>query len=194
MYGSDTVTQPAGTNFRCYRLDQEFVMASRFRLPAMALLFLLAAIAGRASSVPAQSTGQPAPADFPPGPNRDVVIKACKDCHPVTQITKRRESRARWSQLTEKMLGEGAQMTDDEFEKVVVYLSVVLGKKIRINIATADDISEGLDIDEQVAAAIVKYRGDKGPFKEWKDLLKVPGIDPRRIEELKDNFDFSTGP
>ncbi len=36
------------------------------------------------------------------------------------------------------MLGEGAQMTDDEFEKVVVYLSVVLGKKIKINEASAE--------------------------------------------------------
>ena len=111
----------------------------------------------------------------------------------MTQITKRRESRARWSRLAEKMLGEGAQMTDDEFEKVVVYLSVVLGKKRRINTGSADDISEGLDIDEQAAAAIVKYRLDKGPFKDWKDLLKVPGVDTQRIEELKDNFDFSTG-
>ena len=168
-------------------------MASRFRFPVMALLLLLAAIAGRAASAPTQATGQPPPTDFPPGPNRDVVVKVCKDCHPVTQITKRRESRARWSQLTEKMFGEGAQMSDAEFEKVVVYLSVVLGKKIRINSATADEIAEGLDIDEQAAVAIVKYRGDKGPFKEWKDLLKVPGVDAQRVEELKDNFDFSAG-
>ena len=168
-------------------------MASRFRFPALVLLLLLAAIAGRANSAPAQSASQSPSMDFPAGPNRDVVVKVCKDCHPVTQITKRRESRARWSQLTEKMLGEGAQISDDEFEKVVVYLSVVLGKKIRINAATADDISDGLDIDEEAAAAIVKYRGDKGPFKEWKDLLKVPGVDTQRIEELKDNFDFSTG-
>ena len=166
-------------------------MVSRFRFPAMALVLLLAALVGRARSA-AQSTGQPPPADFPAGPNREVVIKVCKDCHPVTQITKRREWRARWSQITEKMLGEGAQMSDAEFEKVVVYLSVVLGKKIKINSATADDISEGLDIDERAAAVIVKYREDKGPFKEWKDLLKVPGIDAQRIEELKDNFDFST--
>jgi competence ComEA-like helix-hairpin-helix protein len=166
-------------------------MSGSFRISAMTVLLLLSAIAGRAANEAPQSTSPP-PTDFPPGPNREVVVKVCKDCHPVTQITKRRESRARWSQLTEKMLGEGAQITDDEFEKVVAYLSVVLGKKIRINAGTADEISEGLDLDEQIAAAIVKYRNDKGPFKEWKDLLKVPGIDAQRVEELKDNFDFST--
>ena len=63
----------------------------------------------------------------------------------------------------------------------------------RINDATAEAISEGLDIDEESASAIVKFRGDKGPFREWKDLLKVPGIDAKRIEEMKDTFDFSTG-
>lgn len=168
-------------------------MASRFRVPTTALLLLFGAIAGRASGAPGQATAAPAPAEFPPGPNRNVVIKVCTDCHPVTQITKRRESRARWSVLTERMLGEGAQMSDDEFEQVVVYLSVVLGRKIRINDATAEAISEGLDIEEELAAAIVKYRGSKGPFKEWKDLLKVPGIDAKRIEEMKDTFDFSTG-
>jgi competence ComEA-like helix-hairpin-helix protein len=166
-------------------------MAASFRVAATALLLVFASIAGRASGEPAQSSTAP-PTDFPPGPNRDVVVKVCKECHPVTQITKRRETRVRWGQLAEKMLGEGAQMSDDEFEKVVVYLSVVLGKKIRINEATAEAISEGLDIDEQQAAAIVKYRGEKGPFKEWKDLLKVPGIDAQRVEELKDNFDFSS--
>ena len=168
-------------------------MASRFRFPVLALLLLLAAIAGRATAAAAQSGAAPAPPDFPPGPNRDVVIKACKDCHPVTQITKRRESRARWSEITESMLGEGAQMKDDEFEKVVAYLSVVLGKTIRINEARSEAISDGLDIDEESAEAIVKYRLEKGPFKTWNDLLNVPGIDAKRIEEMKDTFDFSTG-
>jgi len=167
-------------------------MASRFRVPAIALLLLLAAIAGRASSATSQSPTQPAPADFPPGPNREVVIKVCKDCHPVSQVIRRRESRTKWSFLVDQMAKEGADIKDDEFDKIVLYLSAVLGKKIKINEATAETIADALDIEEAAAAAIVKYRADKGPFKEWKDLLKVPGIDAQRIEELKDNFDFTS--
>ena len=83
-------------------------------------------------------------------------------------------------------------MTDDEFEKVVVYLSVVLGKKIRINEASAEMIADTFDIEMELATAIVKYRGEKGPFKEWRTCLNVPGVDPKRIEEQKDNLDFST--
>ena len=157
-----------------------------------AVICLILAMIGRADVGRPQSAPTPPPADFPPGPYRDVVVKACKECHPVVQITKRRESRARWAKITYQMIGEGAQMTDEEFEKVVVYLSVVLGKKIRINDATAETIADGLDIDEDAAAAIVKHRAEKGPFKEWKDLLKVPGIDAQRIEEMKDTLDFSS--
>lgn len=170
------------------------LMTNRFRLLAFTLACLLATVAGRASEGSSQSGTPPPPPEFPQGPNRDVVVKACRECHPITQITKRRESRARWSQIAEEMLGEGAQMTDDEFEKVVVYLSVILGKKIRINEAPAEAIADTFDIEMELAEAIVKYRGGKGPFKEWKDLLIVAGLDPRRIEEQKDNLDFSRGP
>ena len=164
-------------------------MTNRFRI--FTLVCLLATVAGRAS-VGSPQSATPAPAEFPQGPNRDVVVKACKECHPIAQVTKHRESRARWSQIAEKMLGEGAQMTDDEFEKVVVYLSVVLGKRIKINEASVETIADAFDIEIELAAAIVKYRGEKGPFKEWKDLLNVPGVDPQRIEEQKDNLDFSS--
>ena len=171
-------------------LSSEALMAQA-RISLVALACLLVCIALRATPTAAQ-TQTPPPADFPAGPNRDVVVKVCKDCHPVTQVTKRRETRAKWSEITGKMLGEGAQISNDEFEKVVVYLSVALGKPIKINQASADDLSYAFDIDEESAAAIVKYRGEKGPFKEWKDLLKVPGLDSKRVEEMKDTFDFTS--
>ena len=154
---------------------------------------LFSVVIGRASGNATQSA-PPAPSEFPQGPYRDIVVKACKDCHPVSQITRRRESRTKWSAIVDQMTQEGAEIRDDDFEKIVVYLSAVLGKKIKINDATAEAIADALDIEEETAAAIVKYRADKGPFKEWKDVLKVPGIDAQRIEELKDNLDFSTAP
>jgi competence protein ComEA len=169
-------------------------MAGHLRAALIVLVGFSSVVAVRASAPPSQSTGTPAPVDFPPGPNRDIVIKACTDCHPVSQITRRRESRVRWAQIVDRMAGEGAQMTDAESEKVVVYLSVVLGRRVRINEASAATIGETFDIDDQLAAAIVKYRTDKGPFKTWKDLLNVPGIDPGRVEEQKDNLDFGVGP
>jgi len=44
----------------------------------------------------------------------------------------------------------------------------------------------------KLAEAIVKYRTDNGPFKEWKDLTNVKGLDPKRVEEQQGNLDFGT--
>ena len=89
------------------------------------------------------------------------------------------------------MIGEGANVNDADFETLVVYFSVVLGKKVKINDATSVVVAETFDIDEKLAAAIVAYRQQKGPFKSWKDIAAVPGINPKRVEEQKDNLDFS---
>lgn len=119
-----------------------------------------------------------------------MVVKLCTDCHPVGQIIRRRESRAKWNALIAQMISEGADINDENYDKVLTYLSVVLGKKVRINQADAVVIAETFDIDKDLAAAIVKYRSEKGPFKSWKDVAAVPGVDAELVEALKDNLDF----
>ena len=145
----------------------------------------------------AAATGRPhvqaVPASYPPGKGRDVVIRVCGDCHAVTDITRRRESRYRWAVIVNDMLDQGAKISDADFETSVAYLSVVLGRTIRINTAAADVIAEAFDISEAEAAAIVKHRLEKGPFRTWQALAAVPGVDPRRIEEQRGNLDFTTG-
>jgi len=156
----------------------------------VAVACLSSAVVGRARVMGFQSTGTPPPPDFPEGEGKALAVRLCKDCHPVTQITRRHESRARWSTIVEQMIKEGADIRDDDFEPLVSYLSVAMGKKVKINEATAKEIGETFDIEADLAAAIVKYRTDKGPFKDWKDIANVPGVDPKRIEEQKGNLDF----
>jgi competence protein ComEA len=134
----------------------------------------------------------PTPQGFPEGPGRELVIRICSDCHPTTRVTKEHQWRAKWAELVDKMVGEGAQVKDDDFDPIVSYLSVAFGKKIKINEAAAKDIADAFDIDLKLAEAIVKYRTDNGPFKEWKDLTKVKGLDPKRVEEQQGNLDFGT--
>lgn len=155
---------------------------------------LLAAMIGRAQVDQTQAASGPPTLDFPQGPSRDLVVKVCKDCHPVSQITRRRESRSKWSAIIEQMIKEGAEVKDEDYDKVLSYLSVTLGKKVRINTASAEVVAETFDIEQEIAAAIVKHRTDKGPFKDWKEIAAVPGVDAKLIEELKDNLDFSTVP
>ena len=155
----------------------------------VAVICLATAVAARGSVDPRPSQAT-APLTFPEGTGRETTERICRDCHPAGDILKHRESRFRWSVIVEEMISEGASIRDDEFEVVVSYLSVALGKKIKINEASAAAIAETFDISEEEAAAIVKHRTAKGGFKDWKDVAGAPGVDAKRIEEQRGNLDF----
>ena len=160
---------------------------------AAATLLVLYVATLRGAAVSGQS-GVPSPV-FPEGAGRELALRACKDCHVPTDITRRRESRHRWSVIVSDMIKEGADVrTDDEFDVLVRYLSVTLGRRIRINEVPARTIAETFDISESDAALIVRHRTDKGPFKSWKDIASIPGINAARVEEQKENLDFGGGP
>jgi len=44
--------------------------------------------------------------------------------------------------------------------------------------------NEDLELDEEIAIAIVAYRNKNGAFKKPADLLKVPGIDQDLIDDI----------
>lgn len=160
------------------------------RLPVSVLLLTL--VAAGSIRAGAQAPPQANAADFPAGPGREIVSKACRECHMAADITRRRETRRRWSLILDQMAGQGAQIdTDEDWEKVLVYLSTTLGRKVRINTAPASLVAEVFDITEEQAAAIVKARTAKGGFKTWQEIAAVPGIDGKRIQEQQGNLDFS---
>ena len=157
--------------------------------------FLLAAVAtARAGQADGafQSQGRSATA-FPELPGRDVAVRICLDCHPTSDITKRRESRFKWAVIVEEMIGEGAKINDRDFETLTIYLSVAFGKKIKINDATAAVVAETFDIAPEDAERIVKHRNQHGPFKSWQEIAAIPGIDAKRVEEQQSNLDFTAG-
>jgi hypothetical protein len=139
-----------------------------------------------------QSQGKSAAA-FPDLPGRDVAVRICLDCHPTSDITKRRESRFKWSVIVEEMIGEGAKINDKDFETLASYLSVAFGKKVKINEATAQVIAETFDIAAEDAERILKQRAQHGPFKSWQEIAAIPGIDAKRVEEQQINLDFTAG-
>lgn len=60
------------------------------------------------------------------------------------------------------------------------------GEKVDLNRATAAELDALPGIGPSKAAAIVKYREEKGPFRTVEDLLDVPGIGPALLEQLRD--------
>jgi len=147
----------------------------------LGLVFLFAA------SAPAQS--------LPEGKGKAEFQRICGQCHGVEMVIKLRMSEDRWAGMVDDMVSRGAQGTQDDFDRVTHYLGVNFGPekalKIGINKATAKELEAGLGISAEAAAAIVQCREKNGPFKEWRDLEKAPGLDLKKLEDKKDRIDFS---
>lgn len=60
--------------------------------------------------------------------------------------------------------------------------------KIRINSATADEIESLNGIGPSKAQAIIDYREENGLFQSVEDLLEVPGIGEKTLENLKEDI------
>lgn len=140
---------------------------------------------------------------LPPGDGKPIVERMCSSCHALKVVTSKRASPEQWAQIVDQMVSRGAEGTDEEIETVVDYLSKNFGldspppateksssQSVRVNEATAAEISSALGLTSAEAAAIVSYREQNGKFKEWRDLTKVPGVDPGKIEANKDRLIF----
>jgi len=55
-----------------------------------------------------------------------------------------------------------------------------------LNHASAVDLEQLPGIGPSLAAAIVLYREENGPFLAVEDLINVPGIGPTRLSQLRD--------
>jgi competence protein ComEA len=61
--------------------------------------------------------------EFPPGAMHDVVAKACTQCHSSSLITSSGKTREDWASTVTTMIGNGANVSDADFDKVVDYLA-----------------------------------------------------------------------
>jgi competence protein ComEA len=132
-------------------------------------------------------------AQMPDGPGKDVAVKVCGYCHDVEVVKQYHMRKDGWTETISKMIEQGAQGTDEEFNTVLDYLVKNFGPSpapVNVNKATASELETQLEITTKEAASIVKYRGDKGSFKQIDDLKNVPDLDFRKIESKKDRLVF----
>ena len=59
-------------------------------------------------------------------------------------------------------------------------------KKININTASAEELTQLKGIGSSHAASIIEFREKNGPFKNPEDLIKVPRIGQKTFEKNKD--------
>ena len=137
------------------------------------------------------------PPKLPDGPGKAPFEKVCGNCHGVEVAVSRRETKDGWNAIIDDMIQRGAEASDDEFGQVSDYLAANFSKstpggKVNVNTSGAKELSAVLEIPEDQATAIVKYRDEKGLFHSAMDLAKAPGMDAAKVDAKKDRLTFSS--
>jgi competence protein ComEA len=129
---------------------------------------------------------------LPDVPGKDTVVRVCTKCHGPGNIAKKRLSRDDWDDQVADMVERGAKGTPQELAAVVNYLTANFGPdaKVPVNEAPLDELKSVLGLSSPEAVAIVEYRQAHGKFKAWRDLLKVPGVDAKKIEAAAKRMAF----
>jgi competence protein ComEA len=132
--------------------------------------------------------------DLPDGPGKSKVEMVCGACHGLEGITAMNSNKSAWQDLIEDMRGRGADASDEDFKAIANYLAKYYGPLVQVNKAPATELKAQLELTDDEAAAIVKYREANGDIKNWDDMAKVPGLDTKKIEPLKGRLKYVTTP
>jgi competence protein ComEA len=133
--------------------------------------------------------------DLPEGKGKELILRACVGCHKADEIAVYRFTKDEYQTIVYRMRDRGAQATPPELDVIAGYLFANFPKvedpaKINVNKATAQQIATGLNLTNDEAAAVVKYRERHGDFHAWGDLLIIYGVDGKKIAAAKDKISF----
>jgi competence protein ComEA len=126
---------------------------------------------------------------MPDGPGREATQRVCSGCHDLARSLSLRQDRDGWKAEINKMLGMGANGSEEDFGLILDYLAANYPAEaippLNVNKASAIEFESRLSLKRSEAAAVIDYRNKNGPFRSIEDLKKVPGIDPAKIEARK---------
>ena len=128
--------------------------------------------------------------DLPDGKGKDKVEMVCGACHGLEGVMAMNNNKSAWQDLIEDMRGRGADGSEEDFKTIATYLAKYYGPLVYVNKAPAKDLIEQLDVSGDEAAAIVKYRDANSGIKGWDDMAKVPGVDAKKLEPLKNRLRY----
>ena len=76
-----------------------------------------------AAAIVAATTASAYAQDLPEGSGKAELVATCSVCHGLDQVVVHRMSHDEWTQKVNSMRGFGAEGTDEDFAKIVEYLS-----------------------------------------------------------------------
>jgi competence protein ComEA len=99
----------------------------------------------------------------------------CGKCHSLELVMDTPMGYDNWHDTVQKMVDQGADGTDDQFDDVMDYLHRTM-TTIDVNHAEVGELEIVLDVPEAVATAIIARRAAR-KFADLADLKSVPGVD-----------------
>jgi competence protein ComEA len=145
-----------------------------------------------AGQAPAAQTAPAQPADeWPDGPGKAIFLQTCSNCHSPENVLGHNLDSDGWTDLLNRMIQFGAQGSDEDFGAILQYLVTNFGPapaKTNINKATAMNLRNWLGMSQKDAEAIAAYRAKNGDFKSLDDVKKVPGVDTKFLDSIKDSL------
>jgi competence protein ComEA len=158
-----------------------YKVACRILLPAAAAMGLCLAVADEEDAKA-----------LPDGAGKAEVVKFCTECHGTGNFRKTRHDKDEWTDSVADMVERGAKGTPAELAVVVDYLTLNFGtgSKVNMNTAPLEEIKVQLGLSVPESQAVIDYRKRNGGFKEWRDVLKVSGVDQAKLEAKKDKMAF----
>ena len=159
-----------------------------------ALAGLLAAtivVSAQQPAAPAPAKDQAAATQPEPDAAKGAATfaRVCSLCHDGARILSNRRSKSQWTEVIEKMMERGAQVSDTDFDDVMDYLLRHYGR-INVNKAEAEDLALVTGLSKKDADAILQYRNGQGDFADFDALAKVPGIDVEKLSKARDAITF----
>jgi competence ComEA-like helix-hairpin-helix protein len=118
-----------------------------------------------------------------------TMERVCIACHPFENIVKTRRVPKDWADQVTVMAQRGAPGTEPDFTLIKKYLVRYYGI-VRVNTATAEELSMVLGLPIKVATAVVEYRTANGKFTDLASLAKVEGVDKAKLEEQPEALRF----
>jgi Helix-hairpin-helix motif len=118
-----------------------------------------------------------------------TIERVCILCHPFENIIKTRRTARDWNDQITLMKGRGAPGTDPDFATVRKYLTRYYGI-VRVNTATAEELTSVLGLSPKAAAAVVGYRVAHGKIPDLETFLTIDGVDRVKIEEQPEALRF----
>jgi competence protein ComEA len=155
----------------------------------MAIVSGSTAAIGALAAVLATSIAVSSQDKFPDGEGKAELVKVCSGCHDAEIVLANLKSPGEWNETLQNMATQGAEATSDQWKLIERYIDTHFALAM-VNKAPADELQLALDTTPEVAAAIVRYRQEKGPFKTIDDVKKVPGIDAAKVDAAQTRVVF----